>query len=119
MRLPTSLKACALLLALTLALSLAPAAQANCPECSDEKRDGFVCNLGRWPGKKGETYGCHKGYCWTKCIGGELTPFFGRLVAGTEWCWTTKGPSQDFQYVRCNNDDDCCQYWHCASSCTI
>lgn len=63
-----------------------------------------------------EDFGCHKGYCWTKCDGaGNVWTAFH----GLEWCWTTKGGSQDFQYVTCNSNADCDRIWNCASSCTV
>lgn len=65
-----------------------------------------------------ENFGCHKGYCWARCIGalgGTATP----KDSHQEWCYTTKGYSQDFQYVGCQQDSDCDGCWKCAGSCTL
>lgn len=59
-----------------------------------------------------EEYGCHKGYCWTTCIGG--VPWWG-----AEWCYTTKGSSQDFSYIGCTDKSECDKDWKCAGSCTV
>lgn len=62
--------------------------------------------------------GCYKGYCWSGC-----EALLGD-VNGKEWCYTTKGSSQDHKYVSCSQDSDCgtngnifCDY--CAGGCTI
>lgn len=60
-----------------------------------------------------ERWGCHKGYCWAGC---EAILAF---VPKAEWCYTTKGSSQDFKYVPCYGDGDCGQCWDCAGSCTV
>jgi len=73
---------------------------ANCPPDSCGPGDG-----------SGHPYGCHKGYCWTRCYATE--PWL------REWCYTTKGYSQDFNYVKCNVGDDCCRCWKCAGACTV
>lgn len=65
-----------------------------------------------WDGNKecGYQGGCHKGFCWSFC---DATAING------EWCYTTKGRSQDFNYVECSRDDECNRCWKCAGSCTI
>lgn len=59
--------------------------------------------------------GCHKGYCWTSCTGA------GAYIAGDnkEWCYTTKGRSQDYQYVKCSRDRGCISTWKCAGPCSL
>merc|ERR1712079_509247 len=61
-----------------------------------------------------EEYGCWKGYCWARCENG-FACYSGQ---GCPWCYTTKGYSQDFNYVSCNYDGDCDRDWRCAGSCT-
>jgi len=56
-------------------------------------------------------WGCHNGYCWSGC---EATIFIG-----SEWCYTTRGNSQDNQYVKCSKKEDCQPAWNCAGSCTM
>merc|ERR1712079_657175 len=57
-----------------------------------------------------KSYGCWKGYCWTYCSNGFA-------CGGTcPWCYTTKGYSQDFNYVSCNNDNECNPNWNCAGA---
>lgn len=56
-------------------------------------------------------YGCYKGYCWSECTGAGW-PFY-------EWCYTTRGSSQDYNYVKCNKNVKCKSSWNCAGSCTI
>ncbi|KAI9241275.1 MAG: hypothetical protein BYD32DRAFT_77782 [Podila humilis] len=55
--------------------------------------------------------GCHKGYCWAGCV--AVSPF------GGEWCYTTKGYSQDYQYVKCSSADECNSNWKCAGPCAL
>lgn len=55
-------------------------------------------------------FGCLNGRCWSYC---------GVSLTGGEWCYTTKGYSQDFNYVSCSNADDCNGCWKCAGSCTV
>lgn len=55
-------------------------------------------------------YGCYKSYCWASC-----TAVFGQ----GEWCYTTKGSTADYNYVKCNDDDDCQANWHCAGPCAL
>lgn len=64
-----------------------------------------------WDGNRecGHEGGCYKGYCWSSC---DATAF------NNEWCYTTKGYSQDFKYVECGSDSDCSLCWKCAGSCT-
>lgn len=57
----------------------------------------------------GKIGGCHKGYCWASC---DATAF------NNEWCYTTRGYSQDFKYVGCASDYECDKCWKCAGSCT-
>lgn len=56
-------------------------------------------------------FGCHKGYCWAYC----------HAVLGNEreWCYTTRGSSQDYNYVGCSRDSDCDGCWKCAGACSI
>lgn len=62
-------------------------------------------------------YGCLRGYCWSRCAGGAR--IFGSAARDAiyEWCWTTKGSSQDRGYVGCSKKEDCCQTWSCAGAC--
>lgn len=55
--------------------------------------------------------GCSKGYCWAYC----------HAVLGheREWCYTTRGSSQNYQYVSCSRDEDCDKCWKCAGSCAV
>ena len=64
--------------------------------------------------------GCYKGYCWARCKGFMYTfalPLMG--YKDQEWCYTTKGYSQDFQYVSCKEKSECDCEWRCAGSCTL
>lgn len=54
--------------------------------------------------------GCKKGYCWTPCKAVGI--FF-------EWCYSTKGSSQDYQYVKCSSDSECNKCWKCAGPCSV
>ncbi|KAG2218768.1 hypothetical protein INT45_012988 [Circinella minor] len=77
-------------------------ASGDCPECGTSA----IQSCGR--------HGCYDGYCWSECLG------FGHVanvVALNEWCYTTKGRSQDFNYVRCTTDEECCPSWSCAGAC--
>lgn len=60
--------------------------------------------------------GCYNGYCCKPCNGASVIFFW---VAGEEWCYSTRGRSQDYNYVRCNDDADCDPNWHCAGPCAI
>ncbi|KAJ8652041.1 hypothetical protein O0I10_012350 [Lichtheimia ornata] len=62
-------------------------------------------------------YGCHKGYCWSRCAGGAR--LFGSVARDSiyEWCYTTKGHSQDRGYITCSKKEDCCDTWSCAGPC--
>lgn len=55
----------------------------------------------------------NKCYCWARCSGvlGGRKP--------KEWCWTTKGSSQDRNYVECSGPGDCDGCWKCAASCSL
>lgn len=57
-----------------------------------------------------ETFGCHKGYCWSYCSAFSAVEY-------SEWCYTTKTHSQSYQYVPCKSQDDCEHYWHCGGPC--
>lgn len=56
-------------------------------------------------------YGCLRGYCWSYC--------HGAFPWDSDWCWTTRGRSQDYNYVECENNFDCNGCWSCAGPCTI
>jgi hypothetical protein len=137
MKLPTYLVAAALLLMLSAAI-LPSAAGVECPVCEERGlpgRESLHLKEGSAPGNcantqgmgfhawaelkaewsevKGQDYGCHKGYCWTKCLGAGMV--FGQMG---EWCWNTKGASGYKAYIPCATHDDCCQYWSCAGSCS-
>lgn len=56
-------------------------------------------------------FGCHKGYCWAYC--------HAVLGHNREWCYTTRGSSQDYNYVGCSSDADCGGCWKCAASCAV
>ncbi|CAO3640669.1 unnamed protein product [Cunninghamella echinulata] len=59
-------------------------------------------------------FGCWKGRCWSHCAGA------GTFLSGVdEWCYTTRGSSQDYNYVYCNSNNDCDNTWHCAGPCTL
>lgn len=73
--------------------------------------------------------GCHKSYCWSYCEGfgvlsvtGSKKTFYSNVFSnpflicillivpntdGPEWCYTTRGSTQNRQYVSCSSDDDC------------
>jgi len=53
------------------------------------------------------TYGCHTGWCWTKCSG----------VLPSQWCWSTKTYSH--KYVKCGDDNDCGRNWKCGGTCIL
>lgn len=53
--------------------------------------------------------GCYRGYCWAGCtsiVGSDL-----------EWCYTTRGSSQDRGYIKCSEDTECSKCWKCAGPC--
>lgn len=56
-------------------------------------------------------HGCHKGYCWAYCNATGL--------GLKEWCYTTKGSSQDYNYVKCTKLSECAPHWKCAGPCTV
>lgn len=64
-----------------------------------------------------DDYGCHRGYCWSRCAGFARTFGTAARDAFKEWCWTTKGRSQDYNYVTCSKKEDCCGTWSCAGTC--
>jgi len=37
----------------------------------------------------------------------------------SEWCYTTKRSTQEYAYVKCDEDSNCCPCLKCAASCTI
>lgn len=49
--------------------------------------------------------GCHKGYCYAYCDLG--------------WCYTTRGSTQSYVYVRCNHDNQCDDCWSCGGPCAL
>ena len=55
----------------------------------------------------GDDCGCYNGKCWSYCS------------FGSNWCYTTKGHTQDYNYVYCGKDRECMPDWHCAGPCTI
>lgn len=55
--------------------------------------------------------GCTRGYCCSPCTSGW--PW----AQGSEWCYTTEGRSQDYNYVKCTHDDECDPMWKCAGPC--
>ncbi|PPQ95594.1 hypothetical protein CVT26_008622 [Gymnopilus dilepis] len=55
--------------------------------------------------------GCYNGWCWASCVTGVP------LVEGHEWCYTTRGYSQDYNYIRCSHNEDCDVNWKCAGPC--
>lgn len=62
-----------------------------------------------------DDWGCEKGYCWSRCAGaGRAAKSFINLY---EWCYTTKGSSQDRNYVTCDKKEDCCSTWSCGGPC--
>lgn len=97
----------------------------------DPIEDTELAELGREKREScGWKYGCHKGYCWSNCKGGfgvlgkvnnksnslnlnrsnnsaHLTLLLVYDGDGPEWCYTTRGRSQDFQYVRCTKNSQC------------
>ncbi|KAJ6644239.1 Allergen Tha p 2 [Pseudolycoriella hygida] len=66
------------------------------------------------PDKDHNNYGCFKGKCWSKC-----STTFVSIISEYEWCYSTKGNSQDFQYVACETYNTCNPKWKCAGSCTV
>lgn len=59
-----------------------------------------------------EKWGCHNGYCWAGCQAIAA-------ISQKEWCYTTRGHSQDYQYVTCQGMGDCDACWNCAGPCTL
>lgn len=57
-----------------------------------------------------DDYGCRKERCWSSC---------SATIFPNEWCYTTKGRSQDYNYVKCEYTGDCEYYWKCAGPCSI
>lgn len=84
----------------------------TCP-APDAALKAFWDDISYGPGD----YGCHKGYCWSRCAGGAR--IFGSVARDGiyEWCYTTKGRSQDRGYVTCSKKEDCCNTWSCAGPC--
>lgn len=60
-------------------------------------------------------YGCHKGYCWSYCTAAG-TVLFG---IKNEWCYTTKGSTQDRNYIKCSSSSDCDACWKCGGPCAL
>ncbi|KAF9574974.1 hypothetical protein EC968_004734 [Mortierella alpina] len=87
--------------------------QDNCGRIADSGPTKVACNADclRRCGQNLYNFGCSKGYCWSGCSS------FGLLPINTEWCWTTRGSSQDRNYVRCSSDDECSNDWHCGGPC--
>lgn len=60
-----------------------------------------------------ERGGCYNGKCWAGC----------RAIVGDhdggEWCYTTQGNSQDYQYIPCSIDFECHKCWKCAGPCAV
>jgi len=54
-----------------------------------------------------ENCGCIRGWCWSYCS------------FGANWCYTTKGSSQDRNWVKCTKHRECMPDWHCAGACTV
>jgi len=75
-------------------------------------------------------YGCTKdGYCWSYCAGAAWfahgLPLLVRALeepatkfAG-EWCYTSPGKSQSYQYQKCKHFAQCDPNWSCAGPCTL
>lgn len=55
--------------------------------------------------------GCYNGKCWAGCD--------AVLFGDKEWCYTTKGNSQDYQYIGCSRDHECSKCWKCAGACSV
>lgn len=54
--------------------------------------------------------GCRNGRCWAGC---------DATVVDNEWCYTTRGYSQDYRYIGCGQDHECDKCWKCAGPCSI
>lgn len=81
-----------------------------------EESDSSVVALNR--SKRGrDTYGCHKGYCWSYCRALDYLSFTD--IPNNEWCYTTKTHSQSYQYVKCNSMGDCNPDWSCGGPCAL
>lgn len=59
--------------------------------------------------------GCHKGYCWVQCYAAGWVVF----KSENDWCYSTKGSSQDYKYVKCKSATECRSDWNCAGACTV
>lgn len=59
-----------------------------------------------------EYYGCHKGYFWARA------PVLQLHLIGATRCYTTKGKTQDRNYIQCKNSLECDADWSCAGPCT-
>lgn len=56
-------------------------------------------------------FGCKNGLCWTTCIG--AIPWWGM-----ERCYSTRGHSQSYDFVKCTSDSQCKEGWLCGGPCT-
>lgn len=65
---------------------------------------------GQNPTSCARKWGCYQGYCWAGC---------DATAVNNEWCYTTRGYSQDYQYIRCSRDSECSDCWACAGACTV
>lgn len=61
-----------------------------------------------------ETHGCHKGYCWSYCSSLGFDHGYS-----DEWCYTTEGSSQSYNYVKCDYNTQCLEDWKCGGPCTL
>lgn len=61
-------------------------------------------------GQCSTTASCYNGQCWAYCS--------DSLSSGS-WCYTTRGKSQNGQYVSCTRDSQCNPCWNCAGSCGV
>lgn len=74
---------------------------------SDQVKDRWSTEISRC-----RKFGCHNGYCWSYCT----AALEGK---DNEWCYTTKGKSQDRDYVSCSQDSECNGCWKCAGPCAL
>lgn len=58
-------------------------------------------------------WGCKNDKCWSRCVGfAAIFPYI------YEWCYTTKGRSQDYNYIKCSSESDCDPCWKCGGPCS-
>ena len=75
---------------------------------------GIVVNPNETCIPRGSEYGCHKGYCWSRCKALGLGLY--------EWCYTTRAHTFSYHYIPCSHEgmeSQCSPCWNCAGPCSI